>query len=251
MVSDSRLRRTYRKQGSHTHPNSSTPALPATHNTPRSSTIRGGRRRRGEAGEGMERVWDSGRRESRSVRRGVNVGNWGMEDVFARSSTRGRSWRSRSGVDDDEEALRWAALEKLPTYSRLRTGILRSVVAEGEQGRRRYQHKEVDVRKMGVSERQEFIERVFKVAEEDNERFLKKLRNRIDKVGIQLPTVEVRFEHLNVEAECHVGNRALPTLTNTARDIAESAVGLLGINLTKRTTLTILKDVSGIIRPSR
>ncbi|KAJ8510203.1 hypothetical protein OPV22_000637 [Ensete ventricosum] len=174
-----------------------------------------------------------------------------MEDVFARSSTRGRSWRSRSGVDDDEEALRWAALEKLPTYSRLRTGILRSVVAEGEQGRRRYQHKEVDVRKMGVSERQEFIERVFKVAEEDNERFLKKLRNRIDKVGIQLPTVEVRFEHLNVEAECHVGNRALPTLTNTARDIAESAVGLLGINLTKRTTLTILKDVSGIIRPSR
>ncbi|URD80069.1 Pleiotropic drug resistance protein [Musa troglodytarum] len=199
----------------------------------------------------MERVWDSGRRASRSISRGVNVGNWGMEDVFARSSTGGRSWRSRSGVDDDEEALRWAALEKLPTYNRLRTGILRSVVAEGEQGRRRYQHKEVDVRKMGVSERQEFIERVFKVAEEDNERFLKKLRNRIDKVGIQLPTVEVRFEHLNVEAECHVGNRALPTLTNTARDIAESAIGLLGINLTKRTTLTILKDVSGIIQPSR
>ncbi|CAL9041826.1 ABC transporter G family member 42 [Musa acuminata AAA Group] len=205
--------------------------------------------------EGMERAWDSGRRASRSlsrsISRGMGMGNWGMEDVFARSSTRGRSWGSRSGVDDDEEALRWAALEKLPTYSRLRTGILRSVVAEGEQGRRQYQHKEVDVRKLGVNERQEFIERVFKVAEEDNERFLKKLRNRIDKVGIQLPTVEVRFEHLNVEAKCHVGNRALPSLANTARDIAESAVGLLGINLTKRTSLTILKDISGIIQPSR
>ncbi|CAL9131728.1 unnamed protein product [Musa acuminata var. zebrina] len=227
------------------------PPLPTTYITRHGALRYEGRGRQGEAGEGMERVWDSGRRASRSLSRGVNVGNWGMEDVFAPSSTRGRSWRSRSGVDDDEEALRWAALERLPTYNRLRTGILRSVVEEGEQGRRRYQHKEVDVRKMGVSERQEFIERVFKVAEEDNERFLKKLRNRIDKVGIQLPTVEVRFEHLNVEAECHVGNRALPTLTNTARDIAESAIGLLGINLTKRTTLTILKDVSGIVQPSR
>ncbi|RWW84676.1 hypothetical protein BHE74_00006705 [Ensete ventricosum] len=221
--------------------------------------------------EGMERAWDSGRRASRSISRGMGMGNWGMEDVFVRSSTRGRSWGSRSGVDDDEEALRWAALEKLPTYSRLRTGILRSVVADGDQGRRQYQHKEVDVRKLDVNERQEFIERVFKVAEEDNERFLKKLRNRIDKsvkfslllllllllllwcctVGIQLATVEVRFEHLNVEAKCHVGNRALPSLANTARDIAESAVGLLGINLTKRTTLTILKDISGIVQPSR
>ncbi|WOL00752.1 hypothetical protein Cni_G09465 [Canna indica] len=201
----------------------------------------------------MEGVWDSGRRASRSISRGVN---WGMEDVFVRSSTRG----SRSGADDDEEALRWAAIERLPTYSRLRTGILRSVVEGGggasEQqgagaGKRRYEHKEVDVRKLGVNERQEFIERVFKVAEEDNERFLKKLRNRIDKVGIQLPTAEVRFEHLNVEAKCHVGDRALPTLLNTTRDILESALGLCGISLTKRTTLTILKDISGIIRPSR
>lgn len=110
----------------------------------------------------------------------MNMGNWGMEDVFSRNSTRGRSGGSRSGVDDDEEALRWAALEKLPTYDRLRTGILRSAADSGE-GRRQYQHREVDVRKLGIAERQEFIERVFKVAEEDNERFLKKLRNRIDK----------------------------------------------------------------------
>lgn len=136
--------------------------------------------------ESMERVWDSGRRASRnlsrSIGRNMNMGNWGMEDVFVRSSTSRRSrGASRRGMDDDEEALRWAALEKLPTYNRLRTGILKTVVESGEHGGRSYEHKEVDVRKLGLNERQEFIERIFKVAEEDNERFLKKLRNRIDK----------------------------------------------------------------------
>ncbi|KAK1266094.1 ABC transporter G family member 36 [Acorus gramineus] len=193
--------------------------------------------------EGMERVWDSGRRASRNLSRGISRNmsraNWGVEDVFTRSST---SRRSRGGVDDDEEALRWAALEKLPTYDRLRTGIIKSLPEE---------HREVDVRKLGMNERQEFIERIFKVAEEDNERFLRKFRNRIDKVGITLPTVEVRFEHLTIEADCYIGSRALPTLWNTARNIGESALGLLGIRLAKMTTLTILKDASGIIKPSR
>ncbi|XP_072984475.1 ABC transporter G family member 42-like [Typha latifolia] len=206
----------------------------------------------------MERVWDSGRRASRnlsrSISRSMNMGNWGMEEVFTRGNSYGRSMGSRrGGMNDDEEALRWAALERLPTYDRLRTAILKSAV-EPDGGRDevgRYEHREVDVRKLGVGERQEFIERFFKIAEEDNERFLKKLRDRIDRVGIQLPTVEVRFEHLTIEAKCHLGTRALPTLWNTARNIAESAVGLTGVRMAKRTTLTILNDVSGIVQPSR
>lgn len=73
----------------------------------------------------------------------------------------------------------------------------------------------------------------------------------ICRVGIRLPTVEVRFDHLTVEAECHIGNRALPTLPNVARNIAESALGLIGITTAKRTNLTILKNATGIIKPSR
>jgi hypothetical protein len=88
----------------------------------------------------------------------------------------------------------------------------------GSGRRRRYAHEEVDVRAMGLAQRQAFVDRVFRVAEEDNERFLKKLRARIDRAGIQIPTVEVRFRDLNVEAECHVGTRALPTLANGPRD---------------------------------
>ncbi|ONK80619.1 uncharacterized protein A4U43_C01F19860 [Asparagus officinalis] len=71
------------------------------------------------------------------------------------------------------------------------------------------------------------------------------------RVGINLPTLEVRFEHLTVEAKCYIGNRALPTLLNQARNFAESALGMVGIRLAKRTTLTILRDASGIIKPSR
>lgn len=71
------------------------------------------------------------------------------------------------------------------------------------------------------------------------------------RVGIQLPTVEVRFKHITVQAKCYVGTRALPTLVNTIRNFIESALGSLGIGLTKMTNLTILKDASGIIKPSR
>ncbi|RVW28535.1 ABC transporter G family member 35 [Vitis vinifera] len=70
-------------------------------------------------------------------------------------------------------------------------------------------------------------------------------------VGIRLPTVEVRFEHLTIEADCYIGTRALPTLPNAALNIAETGLGLLGIRLAKQTKLTILKDASGIVKPSR
>ena len=91
----------------------------------------------------------------------------------------GGSSRQRSGAEsDDEEALRWAALERLPSFERLRTGILRS---EAQAGRRRGPGEEVDVRMLELTQRQAFVESVFKVAEEDNERFLKKLRARIDR----------------------------------------------------------------------
>jgi hypothetical protein len=199
----------------------------------------------------MDRVWESGRRMSRSISRGMGMDAWGIDEVFmaSRGGSRGGGGHSgRRSVDDDEEALRWAAIERLPTHSRVRTAIFSSSADEREEAPL---YKEVDVRRLGVGERQEFIERVFRVAEEDNQRFLQKLRNRIDRVGIELPTVEVRFDHLDVRARCHVGSRALPTLLNTARNIAEGALGLCGLRLGRQATLTILRDVSGVVRPSR
>ncbi|KAK4489208.1 hypothetical protein RD792_005003 [Penstemon davidsonii] len=165
-----------------------------------------------------------------------------MEDVFSNSISR------RSALaQEDEEALRWAALEKLPTYDRLRKTVLKSFIDGPNQGK----VKEIDVRKLGLTDKREFIDRFFKIAEEDNEKFLIKFRNRIDKVGITLPTVEVRFKNLTIEADCLVGNRGLPTLANATRNMVETALSFVGISLAKKTKLNILKDVSGIIKPSR
>lgn len=40
-------------------------------------------------------------------------------------------------------------------------------------------------------------------------------------MGIELPTVEVRFEKLSVEADAHVGSTGLPTLLNAALNTIE------------------------------
>ncbi|EOY26604.1 Pleiotropic drug resistance 12 [Theobroma cacao] len=150
---------------------------------------------------------------------------------------------SRSSRDeDDEEALKWAALEKLPTVARLRKGILTS--SQGGAN-------EIDVHDLGWQEKRTLLERLVKVAEEDNEKFLLKLKNRIDRVGIDLPTIEVRFEHLNIDAEAFVGSRALPTVLNFTTSIFEGFLNEVGILSSRKKHLTILNDVSGIIKPGR
>ena len=83
-------------------------------------------------------------------------------DVFSRSTHE----------EDDEEALKWAALEKLPTFDRLRKGLL-----FGSTG----PSNEVDIDNLGSEQRQHLLDRLVRVADEDNEKFLLKLRNRIDR----------------------------------------------------------------------
>ncbi|XP_010099664.2 pleiotropic drug resistance protein 1, partial [Morus notabilis] len=174
-------------------------------------------------------------------------------EIFKAGSFRSQSstlWRNNtneifsksSREEDDEEALKWAALEKLPTYARLRKGILTT-----SQGR----PSEIDVDNLGLKERRDLIERLIKTAEEDNERFLLKLRNRIERVGVELPTIEVRYEHLKIEADAYVGSRALPSFVNFLNSIVEIFFGFLPIFKSKKRQLTILDDVNGIIKPGR
>ncbi|XP_011072266.2 pleiotropic drug resistance protein 1 isoform X2 [Sesamum indicum] len=144
--------------------------------------------------------------------------------------------------EDDDEALKWAALEKLPTFDRLKKGLLL-----GSRGA----VNEVDIQDLGFEERKQLVERLVKVVEEDNEKFLLKFKNRIDRVGINLPTIEVRFEHLNVETEVHVGNRALPSFKNFFINILEGFAAYLHITPSRKKHLSILHDVSGILKPGR
>ncbi|CAH9101208.1 unnamed protein product [Cuscuta europaea] len=166
--------------------------------------------------------------------RGSNNSIWrntGME-VFSRSSR----------DEDDEEALKWAALEKLPTFDRLRKGLL-----FGSHG----PAAEVDIDDLGFQERQTLLKRLVNVADEDNEKFLLKLRNRIDRVGIDLPSIEVRYEHLNVEADAYGGSRALPSFINFFTNYIEDFLNVLHITKSKKRKVAILNDLSGIVKPCR
>ncbi|KAF2321474.1 hypothetical protein GH714_000026 [Hevea brasiliensis] len=71
------------------------------------------------------------------------------------------------------------------------------------------------------------------------------------RVGIEIPTIEVRFEHLNIEAEAYVGSSALPSFINFSVSMLEGFLNYLHIFPSRKRPLTILKDVSGVIKPSR
>ncbi|KAM0902739.1 hypothetical protein ACQ4PT_019042 [Festuca glaucescens] len=164
------------------------------------------------------------------------------------------SWRGASGrsdafgrsarEEDDEEALRWAAIERLPTYDRMRKGILLPG-AVGAAGR------EVDIQGLGLTERKNLIERLMRTAEEDNERFLLKLRDRMERVGIDNPTIEVRFENLNIDAEAYVGNRGIPTFTNFFSNKIMDVLSALRIVSSGKRPISIIHDISGLVRPGR
>lgn len=40
-------------------------------------------------------------------------------------------------------------------------------------------------------------------------------------MGIEIPKIEVRFEHLSIEGDVYVGSRALPTLLNATLNTVE------------------------------
>ncbi|CAN8312262.1 unnamed protein product [Cochlearia groenlandica] len=171
---------------------------------------------------------------SNSLRR--NSSKWKRDtamEIFSRSSRE----------EDDEEALKWAALEKLPTYDRVKKGIL--TASHGGA------INEIDIQKLGFQDTKKLLERLIKVGDDEHEKLLWKLKNRIDRVGIDLPTIEVRFDHLKIEAEVHVGGRALPTFLNFISNFADKLLNTLHLLPNKKKKFTILNGVSGIVKPGR
>ncbi|KAM5559550.1 pleiotropic drug resistance protein 2 [Rosa sericea] len=188
---------------------------------------------------------------ARSTSSRRSYGSHGSKRSWASTSFR-EVWQAppdvfnRSGRQDEDEELRWAAIERLPTYDRLRRGMLRQVLDNG-----RVVTDEVDVTRLGVQDKKVLMENILKVVEDDNERFLRRLRDRTDRVGIEIPKIEVRYEHLSIEGDVYVGKRALPTLLNATLNSIESVLGLIRLAPSKKRKIQILKDVNGIVKPSR
>ncbi|KAH0930431.1 hypothetical protein HID58_016158 [Brassica napus] len=160
----------------------------------------------------------------------------------------GSSFRSSSSRNEDEaeHALQWAEIQRLPSFKQLRSSLVDEEGDDVEKGKR-----VVDVTKLGAMERRLMIEKLIKHIENDNLKLLKKIRRRIDRVGVELPSIEVRYKHLSVEAECEVvEGKALPTLWNSLKHIFLELVKLSGVR-THEAKISILNDVSGNINPGR
>ncbi|XP_051224355.1 ABC transporter G family member 48 [Lolium perenne] len=190
----------------------------------------------------------SSRRSSRSW--GSNISHSLRQQAGLQPDTdepfrRGSATSSRRH-DDDEENLRWAALEKLPTYDRMRRAILlanhslQQYAGAGDDGMVEIEHLA-----SGDGGRA-LLERVFR---DDSEGFLRRLKDRVDRVGIEMPAIEVRYQDLSIEVDAYVGSSALPTLWNVTANVFKSLIGRLASS--NKKTINILQNVNGILKPSR
>ncbi|CAI9106961.1 OLC1v1006213C1 [Oldenlandia corymbosa var. corymbosa] len=153
-------------------------------------------------------------------------------------------------LEQDEEELIWAALERLPTRKRSNYALLRRTPSDSSDGKES-RTEAVDVRKLDRNERELVVRRALATSEQDNFKLLSAVKERLDRVGIEIPKVEVRYKNLNITANVQVGSRALPTLVNYSRDVLEQLLTKLRLYRPRRHSLTILNNVSGVVKPGR
>ncbi|KAH7834833.1 hypothetical protein Vadar_020121 [Vaccinium darrowii] len=149
---------------------------------------------------------------------------------------------------DDEDAFQSDVVDRLPTSEGLRSSLVDEIQGSKVDIERK---RVIDVAKAGALERQpSIVEKLIKHVENDNLLLLQKIRKRIDKVGVELPKVVVRYNNLRVRAECDVVHgKPLPTLWNSLESIFFDSSKL--ICLKTQAAVNIIDDVSGIIKPGR
>ncbi|KAL1161231.1 hypothetical protein V6Z11_A07G119600 [Gossypium hirsutum] len=152
------------------------------------------------------------------------------------------------------------AIARLPSVKRGRFAILRrtpseiehSVGAGGVEGGGETGSTEtIDVTRLDRARRELVVKNALASDDQDNYKLLSAIKDRLDRVGIEVPKVEVRFQNLNINANAEIGSRALPTLVNVARDFFEYVLMGLRILRPNKFRLHILKDISGVVKPGR
>ncbi|XP_019173606.1 PREDICTED: ABC transporter G family member 32-like [Ipomoea nil] len=149
---------------------------------------------------------------------------------------------AQSGGCSDEEALIKAALQRSPTVFRARNSVF--IGQDGEVS-------VLDVGKLKEQEQEEVLEKMIAAIDEDTELFFRRVRQRFEAVDLEFPKVEVRFQDLKVDAFVHEGSRALPTIPNFLFNMTEAFLRKLRIFPSRRKRLSVLNNISGILRPSR
>nr|TKR74333.1 pleiotropic drug resistance protein 3-like isoform X1 [Populus alba] len=169
------------------------------------------------------------------------------EPSFHSLSTGNANHRRNENEEDASQCL--GTIERLPSFERISTALLEETDGTNGEGDATGE-KVVNVAILRAQEGHVFNEKLIKHVENDHLRLLQKLRKRIDIAGMQLPTVEVKYRNVCVEADCElVRGKPLPTVWSTAKSILS---GFANLSRSKqRTKISIIKDVSGIIKPGR
>ncbi|CAI9101367.1 OLC1v1038673C1 [Oldenlandia corymbosa var. corymbosa] len=116
----------------------------------------------------------------------------------------------------------------------------------------------VDVTKLSMPERCSLIEKLIGDVEHQDFQLLRRIRERMDKLGIKNPTVEVGYRNLHVEVDCEVvDGKPLPKSNNSAISkpfLLDSGLqNLVRLPCLKPqiSKISVIKDASGIIKPGR
>ncbi|KAG2441719.1 hypothetical protein HXX76_003334 [Chlamydomonas incerta] len=112
-----------------------------------------------------------------------------------------------------------------------------------------------EVKKMDRDAKRQLLETVMETADQDNFRLMQKVSDRLERVGLSFPGIEVRWRGLTVEADVPVGSNKVPTLASAALSILRGCVAPFMMTRsgdagrTRRRVL--LNNVDGVLRPGR
>eukprot|EP00879_Flechtneria_rotunda_P006755 GHRR01007099.1.p1 GENE.GHRR01007099.1~~GHRR01007099.1.p1 ORF type:complete len:1177 (+),score=387.98 GHRR01007099.1:1343-4873(+) len=99
--------------------------------------------------------------------------------------------------------------------------------------------------------RRALLDEALETQEQDNEQLFRKYRQRLDRAGVQLSQVEVKFTDINISADVRVGSRAMPTVANAFINAPLDLLTAAKLLPSNRHHLQILKRVTGVIKPGR
>ncbi|KAG2492873.1 hypothetical protein HYH03_008788 [Edaphochlamys debaryana] len=109
-----------------------------------------------------------------------------------------------------------------------------------------------ELKHMDREGKRQLLETVMETRDQDNMRLMQKVAERLERVGLSFPGIEVRWQGLTVEAEVPTRAAVIPTLATAAASILRGCVSPL---LPKRTggggRRVLLNNVSGVLKPGR
>eukprot|EP00884_Botryococcus_braunii_P016921 jgi/Botrbrau1/3912/Bobra.0183s0133.1 len=104
---------------------------------------------------------------------------------------------------------------------------------------------------LDLAERQALLDKLMGVVGQDQRDLLQGIRNRLERVGLEPPAVQVRFQDLTVCADIHVGSRATPTVLNAYRNAVEGMLQKCFALKNSKRKFMILNSLTGTLVPSR